>query len=208
MRIAVVATGTNVGKTHVTCALLAHLRASSIPAIGYKPISSGGVEDAESLGRAGGDYVAPTYALERPVSPHLAAREEGVTIDLERIRERALELERRGGILVVETAGGLLSPLGEGTSNLDLVRVLEAKPFLVAPDRLGVLHDVSACMRTLAMPIVFSAPSSPDDSTGTNAEEIERLRLGKVIASFPRALWDEAPSLAQAERVWRFLASN
>jgi dethiobiotin synthetase len=208
MRIAVVATGTDVGKTHVTCALLAHLRTSSIPALGWKPVCSGGVQDAQLHARAAGEFIEPMYALARPVSPHLAAREQGVTIDLERIRARALELERRAGVLVVEGAGGLFSPLGTTLTNADLAAIAQ-NVILVAPDRLGVLHDVTACVRASDIPfsVVLSAPAHADASTGTNAIELGRLGIARVTATFPRAPWDAPESLAQAEIVWRSLCA-
>ena len=202
LRIVVVATGTDVGKTHVTCALLAHLRASKIPALGWKPIASGGTEDAKQHADAAGtDYVHPSYAFAKPISPHLAAREEGVTIDFEKLRVRADELERRGGVLVVETAGGMFSPLVP-----ELSKALAPASFvLVAPDRLGVLHDVTAVARAADIPlagVVLSTPESSDASTGTNAAEIERLRILPLLAVFPRAAWDFPESHAAAERVW------
>lgn len=199
MIVFVAGTGTDVGKTHVTCALLAHLKT----AIGWKPISSGGTGDADRHALACGELVEPMYALGRPVSPHLAAREEGITIDVERVVARARELERRSGVLVLETAGGLFTPLGESTTNADLASALDPKVLLVAPDRLGVLHDVRACVRAYRslLHVVLSAPASPDASTGTNAEEIERLGIARVLAAFPRAPSDATESIEQARRV-------
>ena len=209
MIILVVGTGTDVGKTHVTCALLAHLHATHVTAVGWKAIAAGGTQDADLHALACGEREEPAYALRRPVSPHLAAREEGVTIDLPRIVARARELERRSGVVVVETAGGLFTPLDGSATNADLANALDPAVLLVAPDRLGVLHDVTACVRaypSLAR-VVLSAPSSADASTGTNADEIERLGIARVLATFPRAAWDAAESVEQAGRVWSGLSS-
>lgn len=205
-----VGTGTDVGKTHVACALLAHLREAAVPALGYKPVATGArgrAEDALAHAEAGGhDYVAPTYAFEPPVSPHLAAREAGVEIEPARIRTRADELERRGGVLVVETAGGLFTP-----PNPEIVRaLLPAAVVLVAPDRLGVLHDVTACVRAADVPIVaiaLSAPAAPDASTGTNARELLRLGIGNMFSIFPRAPWGAPENLEIAGELWRLCAA-
>jgi dethiobiotin synthetase len=96
--------------------------------------------------------------------------------------------------VVVETAGGLFSPLGDGANNLDLVRALEpASLVLVAPDRLGALHDVTAAMgyaRSLGRcvdAVVLSASAKPDPSTGTNRRELERLGIARIAASFLHA---------------------
>jgi dethiobiotin synthetase len=88
---------------------------------------------------------------------------------------------------VVETAGGALSPLSDTETNLDLARALEpAELVLVAPDALGVLHDVRAtwtAMRALLREpdqLVLCRARPPDASTGTNAAELERLGFGSV----------------------------
>ena len=50
-------------------------------------------------------------------------------------------------ITIIETAGGLFTPLGRGVTNLDLVRALgPSVVLLVAPDRLGVLHELTATL--------------------------------------------------------------
>lgn len=208
MRIVLVGTGTDVGKTHVACALLSALRERG-PARGYKPIATGVPEgarcgDAELHAAAARvDYVHPTYCFVPPVSPHLAARAAGVAIDLAAIAERARALED-GGVIVVETAGGLFSPLGERATNAELVGALApAWIVLVAPDRIGVLHDVGAALRAaraegIAPEVVLSAPAIADPSTGTNGAELARLGIARPLATFPRAPWDAPESLEAA----------
>jgi len=80
------------------------------------------------------------------VAPHLAARRAGVRIDLKEI-QRWLG-EHPAPVVAVETAGGLFSPLTDkGFTNADLVTALApAALVLVAPDRLGVLHDLTATL--------------------------------------------------------------
>jgi dethiobiotin synthetase len=90
----------------------------------------------------------------------------------------------RWDALLVETAGGLFSPLAESLTNWDVARSLEpARWLLVAPDALGVLHDVTATLGAAAARgrtpdlVVLSAAREPDASTGTNAGELQRLGL-------------------------------
>ena len=96
MRVVVVGTGTEVGKSHVTTCLLAHGMSCGVRVRAYKPIATGVVErceDAERHAAASAfGYEHPTYAYRRPVSPHLAAREEGRPIDLGAIRKKANEM--------------------------------------------------------------------------------------------------------------------
>ena len=205
MRILVVGTGTDVGKTHVSQCLLAHLVARGLRVGAYKPVATAVVErceDAESHALSLGAEVVPaTYAYRAGVSPHLAARMEDRPIDLDVIAARARELSVEVDVLLIEGAGGLFSPLGDAITNADLVlSLLPAEVVLVASDRLGVLHDVRACSlgaRALGVPIstvALSAPAMPDASTGTNAAELDRLGLGKVGGVFPRAVYDARES--------------
>lgn len=218
VRVIVVGTGTEIGKTHVTTCLLAQARRIGRRTVAYKPVATGvagSCEDAERHACAlGAPYLPPTFAYGPPISPHLAAREEGRAIDLEVIGQRAAELSSGADDLVVESAGGLFSPLGEAMTNVDLVtRLLPARVLLVAPDRLGVLHDVGACLAAarargvVVSALALSAPLAPDASTGTNAHEIERIGLARVAAVFPHAAFDEVRSLDAAARLWAALES-
>ena len=116
---------------------------------------------------------------------------------------------------MIETAGGVFSPLTETLTNFDLAHCVgKAQWILVAPDRLGVLHDVCStlhAMRTLGrLPdwLILNAPPIPDASTGTNAAELRRLGvttpllcLGRDEASSLAALLDElAPDSASGSR--------
>jgi dethiobiotin synthetase len=186
--------------------------------VAYKPVATGvdgRCEDAVRHAAAlGAPYVPPTFVYRRPISPHLAAREEGRPIDLDVIRQRASELARRADDLIVESAGGLFSPLGDAIINVDLVQHLRpTHVLLVAPDRLGVLHDVGACLgaaraRGVAVAaLALSAPAAPDDSTGTNAPELDRIGLGPVAAVFPHAAFDDDRSQRQAAKLWGVLSS-
>jgi dethiobiotin synthetase len=222
VRIVVCGTGTGVGKTHVGVSLVLAWRTRGVSAVGVKPIESGvseQVEDAEDGARlaaassvsvsrgtstVGDDVSRETRQLYRfgpALSPHLAALQSGTRIDLVLLRRWVTSCPHP---VVVETAGGLFSPLGDGANNLDLVRALDpAALVLVAPDRLGALHDVTAATgyaRALGRAVdavVLCANTEPDPSTGTNRRELERLGIVQVAASFPRAPVD-APATTDA----------
>jgi dethiobiotin synthetase len=149
------------------------------------------------------------YAWPDPVSPHLAARRAGAGIDLGSIREWVHA--SGASVVVVETAGGLFSPLGPKTTNLDLTLALEPTAvLLVAPDRLGVLHDLTATLGLAAsrplptLAVVLSAPDSPDASTGHNAAELALLGIAEPLAVFPRVSTSAPESRAAATRVIRW----
>lgn len=210
-RIVVVGTGTGVGKTHTSIALLLELSRRGQARTGLKPIETGvgqGETDAELLARASAPRpTAPPYTFPDPVSPHLAARRVGVAIASTVVGDWVRAHESRSEWLVVETAGGLLSPLSPHETNVDLIRAVAPDDvFLVTRDQLGVLHDVSACvlaLRTLlpacpSLLAIFHQPSVPDASTGTNPSELVSLGVLHHTVSFPRARPDSPSSLDAA----------
>jgi dethiobiotin synthetase len=161
--------------------------------------------DSTRLAQAGRALPA-TYVFREPISPHLAARRAGVTLDRARIVADARRLRDEHEVVLLETAGGLLSPLDTGFTNLDLVRDLAPETvILVATDRLGVLHDVAAALgaaqaKSLSVDaIVLSAPETADASTGTNRDELSTVFGWEVAAVFERASFDSEPSRRAAE---------
>jgi dethiobiotin synthetase len=201
--VVVTGTGTEIGKTFVADALLRSFP-RGVRVVGYKPIESGVTgdegEDGRRLRLASTFHVkhpALEYLFRRPVSPHLAAREELLTIAIDAVASACRALATEADVVVVELAGGLFSPVTDRALNADIARQLpEAACLLVAPDRLGVLHDVvatvgAATARALSIGgIVLSAPSTADASTGTNAAELPRFTSVPILASLPRASVD------------------
>jgi dethiobiotin synthetase len=216
-RIVVVGTGTEIGKTHFGVTFLHALARAGVSVAGLKPVESGvgsGVTDADQLDRAGTFHVKhpPPYALRPPVSPHLAAREAGLTIRIGEI-VRWVDLSEADWTLV-ETAGALLSPISPVTTNLDLAAALAPEAVvLVAPDRLGVLHDVTAALfayRVLApgLPepvVVLQAPAVADGSTGGNGRELVELGIARTVVTMPRGATDAGALVERATEVARLL---
>jgi dethiobiotin synthetase len=197
-RIVVVGTGTNVGKTWFAASLCRGLRRRAVECIGLKPVESGVdpvAADAEELARASG-RVAPRapYCFRPPLSPHLAARQAQQTPRLEPIQEYVTEAIRVMSchvmsFAVIETAGGLFTPLAPGLTNWELARALDPSVWvLVAPDSLGVLHETTATLEAARARgrapdfVVLSAARPADASTGTNAAELESLGIVTPVA--------------------------
>jgi dethiobiotin synthetase len=205
--IVLIGTGTSVGKTYVAQRLLRAFALEGHSTVGYKPVESGFDEAAESdiakLHGASSFHVKPaltSLTLKAPVSPHLAARLEKRAIDLDFLRA---EVERgrasEADVLLVELPGGAFSPLTERALGVDFAKMLpDARVLLVAPDRLGVLHDVGATTRACAaagLPLhglILSAPPTADDSTGRNSMEFPVVTAVPLLAIFPRRA-PEAP---------------
>ena len=127
--------GTDVGKTVVSAIVT-----EALGALYWKPVQAGfdqGTDSEWIASRISTGKVAPeVYKLRLPASPHIAAREEGVVISLERIRT-AMPKERP---LVVEGAGGLMVPLNESEFIIDLVKKLNATVLLVSKNYLGSIN--------------------------------------------------------------------
>lgn len=201
--IVVSGTGTEIGKTHFSEALLTAMRAPGRRAVGVKPVETGvgqgGLSDEERLARASSFHVKHDgYRFEEPISPHVAARKEGKVIDVALLAAELVSLSTEVDVLLIELAGGLFSPLSDTAVNAHLARALKPDSLvLVAPDRLGVLHDVLSTTiagRTLSVAVsgaVLMAPERPDTSTGRNAAELRRLGVVPWAEGLPRATQDE-----------------
>jgi len=145
-------TDTGVGKTWVTVALMRFLRAHGLSVFGMKPVASGcffqdGVlrnEDALLLQENASsaiDYAKlNVYAFMPPVAPHLAARQSGCTVELERIVCQCRELEQQADCVLVEGIGGFEVPLNEKERVSDLAKSLGLPVILVVGMRLGCLN--------------------------------------------------------------------
>ena len=205
-RIIVLGTGTGVGKTWITLALARSLRRMGASVVALKPIETG-VDGAPGSARSDAALLAsassrapaaPPFTFPDPVSPHLAARRDGRSVDLRVVQSYVAQHESEAtssvtSFVLVESAGGCLSPLAKGLTNTDLALALEpAIWILVAPDSLGVLHDVSATLAALTsrsrVPdhVVLSTARVPDASTGTNGAELTALGIVTPLAIAPR----------------------
>jgi dethiobiotin synthetase len=155
----VTGTGTEVGKTYLACALIRAFRARGLAVDALKPVVSGFDETdwagsdpgrlLEALGRPLTPESLATvspWRFKAPLSPDRAARMEGRSVAFDAL----VEVCRHGvavapGLLVVEGAGGVMSPIGEAATNLDLMAALGAPVVLVAGSYLGTIsHTLTA----------------------------------------------------------------
>jgi dethiobiotin synthetase len=160
--IFITATDTGAGKTYVASLLGKRLRQEGLAVRPLKPVESGCAEgkdghlfpaDAAALR----DAFAPGlplsevcfYPLSGALSPHLASRLEGVSIDFQKIRQRVTEAARRSDYLLVEGAGGISVEIREGYTFSDLARDLSLPVLVVAGNRLGVLNHFKLTLRYL-----------------------------------------------------------
>src|SRR6266487_4369074 len=146
-------TDTAVGKTVLTSLLARHLRERGVAVAALKPICSGDRADACALhssqkGPLTLDEINPWH-FRAPLAPLLAARREHRRVDLARVLAHVRRVQRRFDVVLVEGAGGLLSPLGEDFNARDLIIALHAVPIIVCPNQLGVVNHALLTVEAL-----------------------------------------------------------
>lgn len=187
-------TDTGVGKTVFAALLIRALRQRGLSAAALKPICSGGRDDARHLWEAGGkllslDEVNPWH-FHAPLSPLLAARRERRRITLVQAVAHVRAVTKQFDVAVVEGAGGLLSPLGEGFDSLDLLMALRATPVVVCPNRLGAINQVLLVLAALPRAaakrahIVLMSPPRLDLAARANLELLAEFVENQRIHTF------------------------
>jgi dethiobiotin synthetase len=143
-------TDTEIGKTFVSCDLLAHLAGSGLRAAGLKPVASGckrtpdGLRNDDALAlMAAANVKLPyeqvnPYAFEPAIAPHIAADRAHVRIDPDHAA-RSLEGVEADWVLV-EGAGGWNIPLGENRLLKHLAGAFTRQVLLVVGMRLGCIN--------------------------------------------------------------------
>ena len=214
--IFITGTGTDVGKTVVTSLLLAHLRNQGIRAMALKPFCSGGRHDAEILcslqeNELTLDEVNP-FHFESPVTPLVGARKEGRAVPISAVIGKIRPIQKRCDWLLIEGAGGLLSPLGEARcekggrkhsgakprarisqpetySAVELIMSLKCQVLVCSWNALGTInHTLMTVLQLLQVEIQPSAillrpPLSDDASTSSNPGLLEEFcGFGKVFS--------------------------
>ena len=189
-------TDTGVGKTVLTVLLTRYLCERGVNAAALKPVCSGGRDDARRL-RTGSegvlrlDEINPWH-FRTPVAPSLAARRERKRVRLADVLARIRVMQERFDVLIVEGAGGLLSPLGDDFNSRDLLAVLRAEPIIVSRNRLGAVNRVLLTLEALPpgfrarARVVLMAPRKPDAATGSNATLLAEFLGAQRILVLPR----------------------
>ena len=175
----VTGTDTGVGKSVFAAQLTRQLRAQGRRVAALKPVCSGGRADARLLHKAAAgalslDEVNPWH-FRAALSPLLAARRERKKLRLADVLRQVRSVAGRFDVLVVEGAGGLLSPMGEDFDSRDLIVALRATPIIVAPNKLGAVGQVRLVLAALPPAIrrragvVLVNQQKPDTASRSNA---------------------------------------
>lgn len=176
MKLFITGIGTDVGKTIASAIITQSLEADY-----WKPVQAGDLDNSDShkIQR----YISNnktvihenSYKLNTPASPHLAAEIDGITIDLKKIIEPSTDNH-----LIIEGAGGILVPLNDNDSIIDLIKE-DYKVILVSRHYLGSINHTLLTFEALknrnipVAGIVFSG----DENKAT-----EEIILSKTKAKF------------------------
>ena len=201
----VTGTDTEVGKTFVSCALLAHFASRGLRVVGMKPVAAGLIESNgelvnEDVLRLMGASTVPAspalinpFGLKAPIAPHIAAAEEGVELSAAPILSAFARLRGMADVVVVEGVGGFGVPLGASYDTADLAADLGLPVILVVGMKLGCINHAlltAGAIRARGLTLV-----------GWIANRIDpgMLRFAENIAALEHHL--DAPLLATVPHV-------
>ncbi|HWC89209.1 MAG TPA: dethiobiotin synthase, partial [Pirellulales bacterium] len=205
----VTGTDTAVGKTYVAALIARQLAAAGRRVGVYKPVASGchASPDRTSPDRKGGEPLVSDDALQlwqaagrpgefdrvcpqcfaAPLSPPRAAREEGRTVDRALLRSGLNFWSASHEILIIEGAGGLLSPASDEDSVADLAADFGFQLIVVAANRLGTINhtlltlEVAAIRKLKVGAVVLNdlPGDSSDPSRSSNFDDLKQ-RIGQL----------------------------
>lgn len=171
-------TDTNIGKTLISSWLCLHTQYNY-----FKPIQSGTIEsiDRIEVQRLSNTHCySECYSLREPLSPHLAARHEGLQIDLSTIN-----LPHTSN-LIVEGAGGVFVPLNDKDVMLDLMVQFNLPIIIVARTALGTINHTLLTLQAIRQKglkiagVILSGEPDAD-----NATAIQHYGNVSILATLP-----------------------
>jgi dethiobiotin synthetase len=139
--------GTEIGKTFISSILVEALEADY-----WKPVQSGALDFTDSdtvkslITNTKTVFHPEAYRLTEPMSPHAAAAIDGITIELPHFK-----LPSTDNHLIVELAGGLMVPLNNHQTNIDLIKQLNLPVILVSRNYLGSINHTLLSVELLKL---------------------------------------------------------
>jgi dethiobiotin synthetase len=203
--IFITGTDTGVGKTAVSASLAAFFSLKKEFNTGVmKPFESGLIMtgrdeptcDARLLKEASGtkdtlEEINP-YTFKAPLAPEVAAKQENIVIDIDKINRTFQQLRERHDVLVVEGAGGVLVPISEGFFFCDLMKAWNTPVIIVSRLGLGTINHTlltnvflqSKGVSVLGV-ILNDIDGVRDIATKTNPEMLQQYLNVPILGIFP-----------------------
>jgi dethiobiotin synthetase len=196
----ITSTGTGVGKTYVTTALIRQARARSLSVAAVKPVISGfderelAASDTGALLAALGEPLTMEAAeklspwrFNAPLAPNMAARAEGRSLDCaDLIAHGRRFLQTEADLRLIEGVGGVMVPLDDERTVMDWICALEAPVLLVVGDYLGTLsHTLTAIEVLKARGAEIAAVIVNEGEEATVPIEETRAEIALWVAPVP-----------------------
>jgi dethiobiotin synthase len=172
----VTGTDTGVGKTVLSAALMLRYPEACY----WKPIQTGPDDDSGEVRRlSGGQVLDEGIRLPDPVSPHLAARLAGMSIEIP-------SRSRDGAVYIVEGAGGVLVPLNDSQTMVDLMARFGLPVVVAARTGLGTINHTLLTVEVLrARGLRVAGVAMIGAGNADNRAAIEHYGNVAVIAEMP-----------------------
>jgi len=238
-------TDTGVGKTHLTCLIARQLLAMGLCTAAYKPVCSGAVSRlvprsgsieqnsgtaaadlgtelmwddidrlSEATNRIWSELLICPQKFIAPLAPPVAASLEGRSVDFEMAVAGAYRFPG-AEIVLVEGAGGWLSPVSESATVADLAQKLNLPVLIVSRTGLGTINHTLLTIESVrgrGLPVAGvvmneAIPTPNDLSCKTNADEIARRGTVPVLGVVPHGMQCELQRDCQTVTIaWQDLA--
>lgn len=197
---------TDIGKTVATGVLAKKLLRQGKSVITQKPVQTGCQNIADDIAvhrkimgipmqEADKQRLTMPEIFSYPASPHLAARLDGRTLDLDKICTATQELAAQYEIVLVEGAGGLMVPLTENLLTINYIQQQAYPVILVTSGRLGSINHTLLSFTALKQygiqlhSLIFNHIHDSKDET-VAGDTLEYLK-GRLKDEFPEAKWQE-----------------
>jgi dethiobiotin synthetase len=204
----VTATDTEIGKTFISAMLMLGLQGHY-----WKPIRTGAPPYAEQTDtewvqmqtKLSDDRFFPeAYLLKHHVSPHLAARFEGVEIDMQNIK---MPGPKKWQHLIVEGAGGIMVPINDTQFIIDIIERLELPALVVSRSTIGTINHTLLTVEKLrdrnisVLGVILNGPKNLENKLAiekygkvkviAEVEPIETINADNLHKAFQRAFIDQ-----------------
>lgn len=208
--IFITGTDTGIGKTYFTLACINALQQANVKTVAMKPVASGAErindqlrnEDALLIQEALNhdvdyDLINP-YAFAPPTSPHIAAADAGLEIDLNIIQQSYLRLTADAEFAIVEGVGGWLAPLSNKLTVADMAKAVGLPVVMVVGIRLGCLNHAMLTAQAIEQSGVSLAAwvaNFIEPTLASADEQVDYLSRSLGMAPLAKLEWGQACSL-------------
>ncbi|WP_338453381.1 dethiobiotin synthase [Niallia oryzisoli] len=195
-------TDTDVGKTIISSGLAAVLKEKNVDVGVFKPLLSGIVREDHASDTSLLKELSQTslsheditpFQFKEPLAPYVAAKLEGKLVGLEDVLSHWGKIRDKHECFIVEGAGGISVPLGEGFLVSDLVKALQLPIVIVARPNLGTFNHIFLTVQyaksvglSIAGIVINGISDDPDIAERTNPELIEEFCQVPILGITPK----------------------